>query len=660
MRRLVSLIAIVAVTACQDPSLPTESPADQPRTPDVGVGEPSGYGGPDAGAAQSASETSAWFNNAEEIDYTRQEWMGDLPDGLLISELSVPGSHDAMARFGGPAPRCQTLTLDRQLNAGIRTFDIRLRHIEDVFAIHHGAYFQNAYFGNDVLQVFIDFLAEHPSETIFMRAQREHNVKDITRSFGETFAWYMATYGHTVWQTDDPSTYPTLGDVRGKIVILQNCRADEDDDGPCDDGMFAPVKSYGLPWTRTYVQDDYKVYWTHVSMNGKWENIEHHLLVAAAGDPSDMFVNFTSGSTGMNPVDVARGIWIPFKFSDGMNERTYRYLQYVLDQGYLMRTGLILSDFPGAGLIDLIIAHNGLPVTLDNAPPTASANGPYVADEGSPVTFDATGSTDADDEPLQYRWDVDGDDVFDTDWASSPTASHTWFDDYEGVAQVEVTDGQPTHVDRDVAPVTVLNVPATVTIDGLSSPVPRCILPGQPVQFSGSFTDPGHLDTHSAQWALDDANPVSGTVTEENEAPDATGTVLDVHRYSVPGTFAVTLEVTDDDGGVGSASTVVRIMTAEEAIDFIDDYIQHLPATSFKGPADQRKSALSNKLEATKSLLAGGHLAAAVEKLQNDLRAKTDGSLGGTPGNDWIVEAEVQEELCLMIDELITYLQTLW
>jgi len=658
MKRLVPLVAIVAVVACQDADLPTELSSDRPRTPDVSVEEPSGYGGFDAGAAQSASETNLWFSNAEAIDYSRPDWMGDLPDSLLISAISVPGTHDAMARFGGPAPRCHTLTLDRQLNAGIRAFDIRLRHIEDVFAIHHGAYFQNAFFGNDVLQVFIDFLAEHPSETIVMRAQREHDVKDVTRSFGATFAWYMASYGQAVWQTDDPTTYPTLGDVRGKIVILQNCRTDESDDGLCDGGMFAPVKSYGLPWNALAIQDDYKVYWTHVSMNGKWENIYNHLVLAAAWDASVMFANFTSGSTGMNPVDVARGIWIPFKFSDGMNERTYRYLRFVLDQGYVMRTGLILSDFPGPGLIDVIIAHNGLPLTLDNAPPVAVANGPYAADEGSPVTFDATGSSDAENEALQYRWDVDGDDTFDTDWSSSPTADHTWFDDHEGTAQVEVTDGHATHVDRDVAEVTVHNVAAAVAIDSVGSPVPGCILPGQPVELFGSFSDPGYLDTHSAQWEFGDVSPVTGTVTEENEAPDATGTVRDVHTYGLPGTYAVVLEVADDDGGVGSASTEVQIVTAEEAIDFIDDYVQQLGDTSFEGPADQRKNALSNKLRATKAILGGGNHAAAVNKLRNDIRARMDGSVDGTPGNDWIVEPEVQEELCLMIDELIAYLQS--
>jgi hypothetical protein len=297
-------------------------------------------------------------------------------------------------------------------------------------------------------------------------------------------------------------------------------------------------------------------------------------------------------------------------------------------------------------------------MTLTNAPPVAIANGPYVVDEGSPVAFDATGSSDAENEPLQYRWDVDGDDTFDTDWSSSPTADHTWFDDYEGTAQVEVTDGHPTHVDRDAAQVTVRNVAAAVMIDSLRSPVPGCILPGQPVELFGSFSDPGSLDTHLARWDMGDGMAVAGTLVEENESPDATGTVRGVHRYGVPGTVTVTLEVTDDDGGAGDASTVVQIMTAEEAVDFIDDYVQHLPGTSFDGPADQRKNALSNKLSATKAILGGGNPAAAVNKLHNDIRAKMDGSVDGTSSNDWIVDPEVQAELCLMIDELIRYLQT--
>ena len=35
------------------------------------------------------------------------------------------------------------------------------------------------------------------------------------------------------------------------------------------------------------------------------------------------------------------------------------------------------------------------------------------------------------------------------------------------------------------------------------------------------------------------------------------------------------------------------------------------------------------------------------------------GSLGGTPKNDWIIDPTTQQHICMMIDDLIAYLETL-
>src|SRR5687767_170537 len=67
-------------------------------------------------------------------------WMGALYDNVLVSQISIPGTHDSGARFE-PFPgtaKCQNLTISQQLDAGIRFLDIRNRHIDNAFAIHHG------------------------------------------------------------------------------------------------------------------------------------------------------------------------------------------------------------------------------------------------------------------------------------------------------------------------------------------------------------------------------------------------------------------------------------------------------------------------------------------------------------------------------------------
>ena len=94
---------------------------------------------------------------------------------------------------------------------------------------------------------------------------------------------------------------------------------------------------------------------------------------------------------------------------------------------------------------------------------------------------------------------------------------------------------------------TVGNVAPTASIDSVSQPNPAMILPNQTLTLVGSFSDPGWLDTHSCTWVFGDGVSEPGTVVEEHVAPDATGTSTIQHTYSNPGTYSVTLIVTDDD-----------------------------------------------------------------------------------------------------------------
>ncbi len=188
-----------------------------------------------------------------------------------------------------------------------------------------------------------------------------------------------------------------------------------------------------------------------------------------------------------------------------------------------------------------------------NGPPTADAGGPYTVDEGSDVTLDASGSTDPNSDPLTYGWDLDNDGVY-TDATTATTLYHGVDDGTYPVA-VEVSDGALS--DTAASQVVVNNVAPTVT----AGP-DLTITEGDPVALApATFTDPGTSDTHTATLDWGDGSPVeAGAVTEAG----GNGSVAGSHAYPTAGTYTVIVTVTDDDGGVGSASFQVDVRMAQQ------------------------------------------------------------------------------------------------
>ena len=171
--------------------------------------------------------------------------------------------------------------------------------------------------------------------------------------------------------------------------------------------------------------------------------------------------------------------------------------------------------------------------------PVADADGPYYGYEGSLITFNASGSTPDGGEIVLYEWDWDNDGAYDES-TTSPIINHTWGDDFTGTVRLRVTDNDGI-TDTDTISVTVYNVAPTVEA-GLSQTVNE----GDPVSFSGSFTDPGWLDTHTIFWDFGDSI-------------NATGTLTPTHTYGDNGVYTITLNVTDNDDGVGTDSLIVTV-----------------------------------------------------------------------------------------------------
>ena len=90
-------------------------------------------------------------------------------------------------------------------------------------------------------------------------------------------------------------------------------------------------------------------------------------------------------------------------------------------------------------------------ITNTNAPPTASAGGPYTGTANQSVQFDASGSSDPDGDTLSYTWDF-GDGSAVAGPSGNATASHTYQTAGMYVATVTVSDGvnDPVTSDADV------------------------------------------------------------------------------------------------------------------------------------------------------------------------------------------------------------------
>ncbi|MER5888340.1 phosphatidylinositol-specific phospholipase C [Streptomyces sp. NPDC001941] len=256
---------------------------------------------------------------------TTQDWMAARPDATALRDLTIPGSHDSGARFGGPWTECQNTTIAAQLASGIRFLDVRCRVTGESFAIHHGAYYQNMMFG-DVLIACRDFLAAHPSETVLMRVKQEYS-EESDAVFRRIFDNYLDVRGwRSLFRIGDG--LPALGEARGRVVLLAD--------------------NAGLPGVRWAdgglfdVQDDYMA-----EPGAKYPEVEAQFRKAAT-QRGKLYVNFVSTAALLPPR------WN----SDRLNPKVHAFLDGA-GSGY-RGLGIVPLDFPNtrSGLVESLIRHN--------------------------------------------------------------------------------------------------------------------------------------------------------------------------------------------------------------------------------------------------------------------------------------------------------------
>lgn len=320
-----------------------------------------------ASAPALAIDNGAYSHDADN-GYRNPRWLTALPDSRRLSELSLPGTHDTMAFYGGDIAQTQTMPLTTQLQAGVRVLDIRLRHYYNSLLLHHGPIYQYANF-DDVLATASQFLRENPGETVLMRVQQEYDPVGNTREFWQSFQAYSQNYPGLFWAYD--SSNPTLGRVRGKVVLLQN---------------FGAPQRLGLDYGSLNAQDNY-VLKSNWDLYRKWTEVKQHMANASAGDRNAFYINYLSGSTGSFPYFVASGQSSPQthapQLATGLTTPgfassypdfprvscfigictiafagTNKLASERLASGAYQRVGILMVDFPGGSLLRNIINLN--------------------------------------------------------------------------------------------------------------------------------------------------------------------------------------------------------------------------------------------------------------------------------------------------------------
>ena len=205
---------------------------------------------------------------------------------------------------------------------------------------------------------------------------------------------------------------------------------------------------------------------------------------------------------------------------------------------------------PGSHILEVIGTDDGNQSSsaalefIVNSPPVLNPGGDRTVTEGTLVTFDGSGSSDAEAPIHAYRWLFPDGAVFD-----GPIATRTYVQDGIFSATLEVTDTAGSVVSQEVS-ITVLN--SAPVVDPWA---PLAGLEGNSVSLRATFSDAGILDVHQAvvDWG-------DGTMSPASLAEFlGHGQVMASHIYADNGIYTIRLEVMDDGQEVGAVEVIAAI-----------------------------------------------------------------------------------------------------
>ena len=225
------------------------------------------------------------------------------------------------------------------------------------------------------------------------------------------------------------------------------------------------------------------------------------------------------------------------------------------DNGTFTVKVTVTDDDGGTTTEEFTILVNNIDPTL-----TVPADNSIIADEGDLVTVNDLGVfTDPgflDTHTATVDWGdgtpVEAGLVTEVNGSGKIEGSHIYGDNGVFTVKVTVTDDDGGTTTEEFT-ILVNNVAPTLT-----PTVDQTVLAGAPLilPVAGNFTDPGFLDTHTAEVNWGDGSPTESATVAQGAG---FGSVMAGHVFTAPGVYTVTLTLTDDDGGVDVQTFLVTV-----------------------------------------------------------------------------------------------------
>ena len=237
-------------------------------------------------------------------------------------------------------------------------------------------------------------------------------------------------------------------------------------------------------------------------------------------------------------------------------------------------------------------------VTVNAVAPVARiVTDPPFIPEGSPESFTGAATTAfaGDAGTLTYTWRVTKNG---NAYASGLGTTFTFTPDDDGtyVVTFRATDDGGLY-GTDSMTIIGTNVAPAAHITGATPSTPLVVTSEESLTFTGNFSDPGVLDTHSVTWNFGDGTSSAAA----HYGPGGSASFSTTHAYPSAGTYNVRLVVVDNDGGVGTANYSLTVQTTQQALTAISNEVARLTDLN-----DGQRNSLNAKLRAAAAAAARG------------------------------------------------------